>query len=641
MPADTFLWLVAQALFLGVFAFVGIDFVRRPQSAKADIALFFGIIAAILVVTDVPGSVAGAWLIPFVYALLGILPFVMLRLVDDFAPQPRVLLIGAGVVVAGLALSPFLLTRPWPVWFSALPEVWFFGLGGYASLAFAREARRTRGVTSRRMEAVAIGSSLIGLVLVGSLVQLVVPASAPILEVFIRLAALAAGVAYVLGFAPPSILRRAWQEPELRSFLERAAELPRLPDTPSIVRALEQGAADSTGASWAVIGLWDADRHRLRYRRKDGTAFESADDELIGGICFTQGRPLFTADAARLDPAHAEVYTSTGATTVLAAPIRAGDKRLGVLTVYAARAPIFAEDDLSLVHLLADQAAVVLESRSLIDDAARVTAREQATRLKDDFLSAAAHDLRTPLTTLLLHADLLKRETLPDVPARPARVDGIVSEARRLRELVTELLDGMQTERGHLTVHREPTELVSLAAELCAARSGASHQCRLVTDGAVTADVDPFRISQLLTNLLDNAVKYSPEGGDVVVEIRRDGEAAVLTVTDCGIGIPAADLPHLFDRFHRGSNVDDRRFHGLGLGLYICRGIVEQHGGQISATSELDAGTRFEVRLPLHATASAGDTQPATSVEGPAETDPQAILMPGAASIELDEPANA
>ena len=641
MPADTFLWLVAQALFLGVFAFVGIDFVRRPQAAKADIALFFGILAAILVVTDLPASRADAWLISIAYALLGILPFVLLRLVDDFAPQPRLLLVGVGVVVVGLAVSPFLVPRPWPAWFSALPEVWFFGLGGYASLAFAREARRTRGVTSRRMEAVAIGSMLIGLVLVGSVATLVAPGSAPVLQVFIRLAALGAGVAYVLGFAPPSILRRAWQEPELRGFLERAAELPRLPDTPSIVRALEQGAADSTGASWAVIGLWDGERHRLQYRRKDGTAFESADDELIGGICFTRGQPLFAADAARLDPAHAEVYTASGARTVLAAPIRAGEKRLGVLTVYAARAPIFAEDDLSLVHLLADQAAVVLESRSLIDDAARVTAREQATRLKDDFLSAAAHDLRTPLTTLLLHAELLKREALPNAPARPARIDGIVSEAKRLRELVTELLDGMQTERGHLSVHREPTELVSLAGQLCAARSSVSHRCRLEAEGEVTADVDPFRIRQLLTNLLDNAVKYSPEGGEVVVEIRRDGDAAVLAVADSGIGIPADDLPHLFDRFHRGSNVDDRRFHGLGLGLYICRGIVEQHGGEISVTSALGAGTRFVIRLPLHATAAADDARPAAGVEGPTETEAQAILTTGQAAIELDMPADA
>jgi signal transduction histidine kinase len=105
---------------------------------------------------------------------------------------------------------------------------------------------------------------------------------------------------------------------------------------------------------------------------------------------------------------------------------------------------------------------------------------------------------------------------------------------------------------------------------------------------------------QLLENLVENAIKYSPEGGDVRMCVWRENGEARLTVTDQGIGISASDLPMLFERFQRGTNVDDRRFAGMGLGLFICRGIAEQHGGQIWASSPGEGrGSTFHVALPL------------------------------------------
>lgn len=106
-------------------------------------------------------------------------------------------------------------------------------------------------------------------------------------------------------------------------------------------------------------------------------------------------------------------------------------------------------------------------------------------------------------------------------------------------------------------------------------------------------------MSQLLTNLVENAIKYSPGGGEIRVRIWREGDTAQLTVSDEGIRVPAADLPHLFDRFYRGANVDDRRFAGMGLGLYICRTIAQEHGGTIWATSEVGRGTTVHLAVPL------------------------------------------
>jgi len=112
---------------------------------------------------------------------------------------------------------------------------------------------------------------------------------------------------------------------------------------------------------------------------------------------------------------------------------------------------------------------------------------------------------------------------------------------------------------------------------------------------------DAFRITQLLENLVENGVKYSPLGGDVRLKVWADDERAHISVSDQGIGIPAHDLPHIFERFYRAANVDDRQFAGMGLGLFICRGIVEQHGGRIHVSSQPGAGSCFQIELPLAA----------------------------------------
>ncbi|MBI3970510.1 MAG: HAMP domain-containing histidine kinase [Chloroflexi bacterium] len=336
-----------------------------------------------------------------------------------------------------------------------------------------------------------------------------------------------------------------------------------------------------------------------------------------------------------------------------------------MLVVYAPRAPIFVEDDLALVQLLADQAAVVLESRALIDEAARVQALEESTRLKEDFLSAAAHDLKTPLTTILAQAQLLERhlKRRPDSEARNADLAGvgrIVVEGQRLRDLMLELLDTSRVEQGRLLGRREPVDLVALAQSVCARY--APGRCVVEAEGPVTGEFDRSRIGQLLENLVENALKYSPTGEPVRVRLwvapaasetpaspapggaRTDGsvrtaenvgagaaagsaaigELARIAVSDRGIGIPPADLPHVFDRFYRAANVDDRRFAGMGLGLYICRGIVERHGGRIWVESHPGEGSTFHVALPLwvRVAARAETSTPRKAFRGPKATLP-------------------
>jgi signal transduction histidine kinase len=334
----------------------------------------------------------------------------------------------------------------------------------------------------------------------------------------------------------------------------------------------------------------------------------------IAGRAFLTQSPALTDNIEVDNPAGSRLALQYGARALLAAPITAGHRRLGVLVAYAPRAPIFADEDLELVKLLADQAAVVLESRALIDEAASVQAREEVARLKEDFLSAAAHDLKTPLTVLVAQAQFLERRAArnPELPADSKGIQRIVQETQRLRELVLELLDASRAEQGMLVGQREEVDLAALARQVCERRQTERHPCVVEAEGQVVGYYDEVRITQLIENLVENAIKYSPDGGQVVVRAWPGPEGNCLSVTDAGIGIPAADIARLFERFHRGTNVNDRKFSGMGLGLFICRGIAEQHGGRIWATSDPGHGSTFHVLLPINPPF----TRPATEDKG-------------------------
>jgi signal transduction histidine kinase len=235
-------------------------------------------------------------------------------------------------------------------------------------------------------------------------------------------------------------------------------------------------------------------------------------------------------------------------------------------------------------------------------------------------LALIAHDARTPLTTIKLAARVL-RLRLAQLGARSDDLDeplrGIEEAAVRLAALMNDLLDAGRLEAGQpLPLDCHPTDLTALARSIAVAHQQMTdqHRIEVTTDGSdLIGKWDALRLTRVVSNLLDNAIKYSPRGGLVRIRLMREppGERvdhddgavwpshwAVLSVEDNGIGIPAADLPHTFERFHRAANVADR-FPGTGLGLAGARQIVEQHGGTIAVTSEEGKGTTVTVRLPL------------------------------------------
>ena len=628
MTDDQFLTYASWALYLGVFVVVVLRALRLPTRAHLDMVLFFGASALIIVVGTVDSAMGltnPVWLNDVVSAALMALPYLLLRLVDDFAGVPVWVLRAAqaGLVLSVLGLVALPQPVPTP---AALAMVgYFLLLAVYDTAIFVREAVRFHGVTRRRMQAIALGSGFLGLVIVAAGLGLIFPEEQGFWGTLGRLSGLGSGVAYFVGFVPPSWLRRVWQEPELRAFLRDAALLPRLPDMRSVVLELQRRSGEVIGVPGMALGLLSEAEGILRFpaTSPDAGALVAlqpseappnfaihgdtwdirVDDYPPGRRVLATQQPLFVPDMIEADPGNAAQYRAFHVGPALVAPISASEKSLGILVAYAPREPFFAQSDLELIQLLADQAAVILESRALIDQAAQVQAREETARLKEDFLSSAAHDLKTPLTGMITSADLLLRRAQrdPEAPADTVLIQRIVGEGRRLQAFILDLLDASRMEHSALVEldRLERMDLAELARELCAADRGGRDRCSVEAHESVPVNGDPTRVRQLLENLVENALKYSDQSSPVQLRVWRQGDEAHLTVTDHGIGIPAEDQPHVFDRFYRARNADHRRHAGLGLGLYICRGIAEQHAGRLWVESTPGQGSTFHLVLPL------------------------------------------
>ena len=296
-----------------------------------------------------------------------------------------------------------------------------------------------------------------------------------------------------------------------------------------------------------------------------------------------------------ISPEHERLILQLAPTSVACVPLKLADKVIGALAWYSTEeGRNYRPRDLELAAELARRAALAVENARLYHQS------EQATRARDQMLGVVAHDLRNPLNTMLMAAQLLADSTTPESPTR--RQAAIVQRAgERMNRLVQDLLDVKRMESGHLVVeprrvaaHALVSEAVDMLRSL-ASSSSIDLVLEETCDELPSVCADVHRVQQVLSNLIGNAVKFTPRGGRIVVRCSRAPREVRFEVRDTGPGIPAEYLPHVFGQFWQASRSDRR---GIGLGLAIAKGIVEAHGGKIWVESEPGEGSSFFFTLP-------------------------------------------
>jgi signal transduction histidine kinase len=373
---------------------------------------------------------------------------------------------------------------------------------------------------------------------------------------------------------------------------------------------------DENGDALVCVATWHRPDHDLSAFERQLCQTRIERGVGLPGRVWASGQPLWVPDLQRETnfPRRA-ASMDVGLRTVFGFPIRRAGDILGVMEFFDARHRQADAELLALMDALGAQIGLFLGRRQAEAQAAALLESERAARgeadaavrVRDEFLASASHDLRGPLTAIRGYAALARRRLKEgDAERVLAALTTIEASTKRLTGALDELLDLAQLQAGQrLALRRVPTDLVVLVRHVAADHEVAAEQSSI----QVLSDVpelngwwDAARLERALGNVVGNAVKYSPPGAGVRVTISQQHDArgawAVVQVQDQGIGVPAADLPHIFERFHRATNVSGR-VRGTGLGLPGARDVVEQHGGEISVQSEEGHGSTFTVRLPL------------------------------------------
>jgi PAS domain S-box-containing protein len=382
-------------------------------------------------------------------------------------------------------------------------------------------------------------------------------------------------------------------------------------------------------ADCCMIELVGENDHARRLRvvhRDRALAGVTARLQRLGTTCKTllatpvidTGQPFLVSELSELTPREAcdddeqrALIEALAPRSLLALPLRSHGRLLGGLVLLSAQAGRFSVNDVELAATVAERAATAVQS-------ALLHARAQhALRERDEVLSVVAHDIRDPLHTIGLVA-----HTLPELLDEPARsrllrsVDLIVRATERANRLIADLLDLQRFQAGHLLLKRQAFDPAALVEEVVELFAPAAHAAKIELAGQSprfdVIDADRDRLLQVLSNLVGNAIKFTPSGGHVMVGVNARDEHVEFFVRDDGPGISAADQARIFDRFWQVRGADRR---GAGLGLSIARGIVEAHGGTIRVDSVEGGGSCFSFVVPRVSTTGAEDqagTEPAS-----------------------------
>ncbi|MEA3308528.1 MAG: GAF domain-containing sensor histidine kinase [Chloroflexota bacterium] len=411
-----------------------------------------------------------------------------------------------------------------------------------------------------------------------------------------------------------------------KSRLERMVRISRLLnstlDLQELLQFIIQTATEMLASEAASILLEDLRTGSLYFAAATGSSAEELRDievpteGSIAGIVFHTGEVLVVSDVKK-DPDYfngVDQQTQFTTHSILAVPLQVHDYTIGVLeAVNKQGEATFTAEDMEILQTLAAQAAVAIYNARLVTTLREANQQlSELDKVKSDFISIAAHELRTPLGIVIGYAHLLQEETEGELGRRTEKLLG---GAMRLRSVIESLtnLNYLESKQMQLQLNLESVDLGALISEVVDVwqplMAGKKQTLRKsLPESARCLRLDAEKIVTVLNNLLNNAMKFTAEGGMIKVSMRHQTGKVLICISDTGVGIPQSKLSRIFERFYQVEDHMTRRYQGIGLGLSVAKRIVELHGGYIWAESVEGKGSRFLFNLPrnLEATEQVG-----------------------------------
>jgi len=396
-------------------------------------------------------------------------------------------------------------------------------------------------------------------------------------------------------------------------------------DVPACLKEILNVALEISGAEKGVIQLLDVESGALTIETQTGfdepflTFFANVEDgETIWRTAMNSHQRVIVEDVRESELFAAkqwlEKLSDAGVRAVQSLPLMSSSgKMLGIMSTHFSEPHRPSEQELRLMDLLARQTADYLERKRVEGEREELLLREhglretaeEANRLKDEFLAIMSHELRNPLNVILGYAELLLRmDEIKGAPHLKRMADAVKRNAVAQSKLIRDLLDLSRLRSGKLELNRETVSPVtSIENAIETVRLDA--QAKEISIDVVSPDdilfvqADPVRLEQIIWNLLNNSVKFTPQGGRITVRLEEDRHEIVLTVSDTGLGIDSSFLPHIFEIFRQADAGTNRSQAGMGIGLAVVQQLVELHGGSVSASSGgVGKGATFKIRLP-------------------------------------------
>jgi signal transduction histidine kinase len=401
--------------------------------------------------------------------------------------------------------------------------------------------------------------------------------------------------------------------PRLERLVDVTRALGSTPDLDAFLQTVIAAAAELTDSQAAAILEYEAASETLRFSAASAAHWEALRtlhvpvEGSAAGWVYLQGKALHIPDT-RTDARHfkaADFASAFETHSLLAVPLMVRGKPLGVLEAVNKNNAHYTEEDTTILETLAASAALAIDNAGLQRRAqASLSELSEIDRLKNDFIAITSHELRTPLGVILGHATFL-RELMDE--EYHEQMDVIVKNAARLKEIIEGVARIDDYETGGARLRQRPVSIAHLIREAASSLNemASQHKITLKTDlggDDLFAEADAAKVSDALNNLIKNALMFTDEDGHVTVAGQAVPGYIKVSVIDDGIGIPARDLPRIFERFFQIESHLTRKHGGMGLGLSVAKVMIEMHGGRIWVESEEGKGSTFSFLLPVRST---------------------------------------